>query len=186
MWVVDWLGAERTAVDQHHRQLCLRTRKAEPQSFFAGRINVTPSWLSRYLDLARLPAELMAAFGDPHELGIKHVTMIKPLLKPADRRQRVFAEAERIARARDAGERVPGTAIDTIRRLAIAADSPNRSGSPKKSGSEVSTIQARSGKPLLKVGKGRGGLTLLLPARSGASREEMDTALASVLDQHWS
>jgi ParB family chromosome partitioning protein len=28
----------------------------------AERIHVTESWLSRYLDLARLPAELMAAF----------------------------------------------------------------------------------------------------------------------------
>ena len=70
----------------------------------AERINVTASWLSRYLDMARLPAEIIAAFASPHDLGIKHVTQIKPLLKPEDRRSRVLAEGRRIADARASGE----------------------------------------------------------------------------------
>ena len=56
------------------------------QNLMADRINVTTSWLSRYLDLARLPAEVVAAFPSVHDLGIKHVTLIKPLLKPDDKR----------------------------------------------------------------------------------------------------
>src|SRR3546814_6509001 len=60
------------------------------QKVMAERINVTESWLSRYLDLARLPSELMTAFPNAQNLRIKHVTAIKPLLKPEDRRQRVL------------------------------------------------------------------------------------------------
>lgn len=98
----------------------------------AERINVTESWPSRYLDLARLPAELMAAFAVPQDLRIEHVTAIKPLLKPVDRRQRVFIEVTRLA---EANRGVPMPVPDVIRAFALAADPPKRSGSPKKSGS---------------------------------------------------
>ena len=63
------------------------------QKTMAQRLNVSEAWLSRYLDLARLPRELVAAFPEPHELKIKHVTLLKPLLKPEDRRQRVLERA---------------------------------------------------------------------------------------------
>src|SRR3546814_5189187 len=112
----------------------------------AERINVTESWLSRYLDLARLPVELMVAFPNPQDLRIKHVTAIKPLLKPDDRRQRVFAEAAALS-ARSGGEGAPVAVPDIVRALALAADPPKRSGSPKKSGmarSEEHTSELQS------------------------------------------
>src|SRR3546814_12264289 len=93
----------------------------------AERINVTESWLSRYLDLARLPSELMTAFPNAQNLRIKHVTAIKPLLKPEDRRQRVFAEAARIA-STQASASAPMAVQDILRALALAADPPQRSG----------------------------------------------------------
>jgi ParB family chromosome partitioning protein len=93
------------------------------QKVMAEQINVTESWLSRYLDLARLPAELMVAFAVPQDLRIKHVTAIKPLLKPEDRRQRVFTEATRLAEAQ-ANRGVPMPVPDVIRALALAADPP--------------------------------------------------------------
>ncbi|MCI3130958.1 ParB/RepB/Spo0J family partition protein [Phenylobacterium aquaticum] len=73
------------------------------QKDMAGRINKSEAWLSRYLDLARLPEDLVAAFDDPHELKIKHVTQLKPLLKPDDRERRVLAEAIAIAKGRGEG-----------------------------------------------------------------------------------
>src|SRR3546814_12276726 len=63
----------------------------------AQRLNQSEAWLSRYLDLARLPAELMIAFPDPFELKISHVGTLKPILKPEDSRARVLAEAARLA-----------------------------------------------------------------------------------------
>ena len=156
------------------------------QSSMAQRLNVSPSWLSRYLDLARLPKELVAAFGNPHDLGIKHVTMIKPLLKPSDRKQRVMAEAERLAVLRLSGGAAFGSIPEIIRLLAAAADPPKKTGSPKRSGTAQSTIHSSSGKPLINVErKGRGGLALFLHAKSGATREEVDAALTAVINEHW-
>lgn len=154
------------------------------QKVMAERINVTESWLSRYLDLARLPAAVMAAFPVPQDLRIKHVTAIKPLLKPEDRRQRVFAEATRLANVQ-AEQATLMPVPDIIRALALAADPPKKSGTPKKSG-KAETIVSDGGKPLLRVdGVGRGGLKLTLLPRAGGTRVEAEAALKALLDRHW-
>jgi ParB family chromosome partitioning protein len=156
------------------------------QTVMAERINVTTSWLSRYLDLARLPKEILDAFGSAHDLGIRNVTAIKPLLKPDDRKSRVCAEARHIAAARAKGEAVPTAPIEVIRMLARAADAPKKSGAPKRSGSPLQVVVAASGKPMISVDrKGRAGLSLTLALRSGATRKELDAAVADILDAHW-
>jgi ParB family transcriptional regulator, chromosome partitioning protein len=154
------------------------------QKIMAERINVTESWLSRYLDLARLPSELMAAFTAPQDLRIKHVTAIKPLLKPEDRRQRVFAEAGRLGQVQSELT-VPMPVPDIIRALALAADPPKRSGSPRKSG-KAETIMCQTGRPLLKVeGVDRKGLRLTLLPHGGGARADVEAALKALLDKHW-
>ncbi|MGW8281617.1 hypothetical protein ACWGK7_19275 (plasmid) [Sphingomonas aurantiaca] len=67
--------------------------------------------------------------------------------------------------------------IDLLSRS--AADAPGR---PEAD----AVIQAASGKQLLRIDRtGRGGPLLTLPARSGATRAEVDAALAAVLDRYW-
>lgn len=156
------------------------------QAAMAERMRVTASWLSRYLDLARLPPQILASFANPHELGIRNVTAIKPLLKQQDRRSRVVAEAERITKARAAGQAMPVTVVDTIRLLAAAADPPKKTGAPKRTGDVARTIASTAGRPMLRVNASGRSLALTLPTRSGATRAEVDAALATVLDQHWS
>jgi ParB family transcriptional regulator, chromosome partitioning protein len=156
------------------------------QNLMADRINVTTSWLSRYLDLARLPAEIVAAFASVHDLGIKHVTLIKPLLKPEDRRRRVFAEAARVAAARGSGDKAPNAPADVIRLLVAASDPPKKSGSANKSGSRR-VVRSPAGKPVLRIEReDRKSVTVTLLLRDGASREEADAALSELLDLHWS
>jgi len=153
------------------------------QKNMAERINVTESWLSRYLDLARLPEELMVAFVQPQDLRIKHVTAIKPLLKPEDRRQRVFAEAKRMGHLQAGNQ--PMVVPDILRALALAADPPKRSGSPKKSG-KVESFHSEMGKPLLRLeGKNRNGVKITLLPHGGGTRDEVETVLSQLLDQHW-
>src|SRR3546814_438946 len=154
------------------------------QKVMAERINVTESWLSRYLDLARLPSELMTAFPNAQNLRIKHVTAIKPLLKPEDRRQRVFAEAARIA-STQASASASMAVPDIIRALALAADPPKRSGSPKKSGLDE-VISSSENKPLLRIeAKTRKGVRLTLLPQGGGTREDVEIALRQVLDRYW-
>jgi ParB family chromosome partitioning protein len=154
------------------------------QKVMAERINVTESWLSRYLDLARLPTQLMIAFPHGQDLRIKHVTALKPLLKPDDRKLRVFAEAARIASARI--KDVPAEPIpNVIRLLARAADAPKKSGSPKRSG-KGEVITSPVGNPLIRVDSKDGkGLRLTLLLHSGGSRHEAEKALTAILDAHW-
>ncbi len=154
------------------------------QKIMAERINVTESWLSRYLDLARLPSQLMAAFAVPQDLRIKHVTAIKPLLKPEERRQRVCDEAPRLAK-HQVESAAPMAVPDVIRALALAADPPKKSGFPKRSG-KAETIVSEGGKPLLKVEVvDRKGLKLTLLPHAGGTRAEAETALKALLDRHW-
>jgi ParB family chromosome partitioning protein len=155
------------------------------QKDMAQRLNVSEAWLSRYLDLARLPAEVVAAFADPHELKIKHVTFLKPLLKPDDRASRVLAEATVIAARK--GEGPPFKPQDVIRLLTAAADSPKRSGSPKKSGkAEPEVVTSAAGQPVLRFeAKGRKELSLTLFLQAGASRADAEAAIAALLARYW-
>jgi ParB family chromosome partitioning protein len=154
------------------------------QRTMAERLNVSESWLTRYLDLARLPAEVTRAFANPQDLGVRNAIAIKALLKPDDRKARVFAEAGRIAKARGEG----GTALpvlDVIKALGLAADPPKKSGSPKKSG-KAETIASAEGKPVLRLeGADRKGIRLTLLNKGGASRHDAEEAMKMILDQHW-
>jgi ParB family chromosome partitioning protein len=155
------------------------------QKDMAGRLNMSEAWLSRYLDLARLPGPLVTAFHDPHELKIKHVTQLKPLLKPDDRARRVLAEADVMTSRK--GEGTPLKPQDVIRRLAAAADAPKKSGSPKKSGKPpAEVVSSPSGQPLFRVepkGKREVNLTLLLQA--GGSRADAERAFGDILARFW-
>jgi len=157
---------------------------AGSQKDMASRLNVSEAWLSRYLDLARLPAPLVAAFADPHELRIKHVTQLKPLLKPHDRERRVLAEAVAVAARKGDGNVLKPQ--DVIRLLAAAADPSKKSGPPKRSGSPGELVTALGGAPVLRIdGRKRKELTLTLLLAGGATRTEAETALRSLLDAYW-
>jgi len=149
------------------------------QKTMAQRLNVSEAWLSRYLDLARLPRELVAAFPDPHELKIKHVTLLKPLLKPEDRRQRVLERAAELKGRGGDGQVLHPQ--DVIRLLTSAADSPKKSGS-----TPANIITAASGAPVLRVdGRKRKEVTVTLLLAGGATRAEADAAIHALLDSHW-
>lgn len=154
------------------------------QRTMAERLKVSESWLTRYLDLARLPSELTRAFAEPQELGVRNAIALKALMKPEERRERAFREAERLAGAQqDSGQAMP--VLEVIKALALAVDSPKRSGSPKKSG-KPETISSAGGKPVLRIeGADRKGIRLTLLSKGGASREEAEEAIRGVLDQHW-
>jgi len=162
----------------------LRRHYGGSQKDMAARLNVSEAWLSRYLDLARLPTQLVGAFADPHELRIKHVTQLKPLLKPDDRARRVLAEAAAIAARK--GEGVAPKPQDVIRLLAAAADPPKETRSPKRSGSTADVVTTTGGAPVLRIdARKRKEVTLTLLLAGGASRAEAETALRTVLDSFW-
>ncbi|WP_242128632.1 ParB/RepB/Spo0J family partition protein [Sphingobium sp. Sx8-8] len=154
------------------------------QGQMAERLNVSQSWLSRYLDLARLPAELIRAFPDLHALRIRHVTLLKPLLKPEDRKERVFAKANELAAEWGRGGEIPAPA-DIIRLLTLATEAPTKSASPKRSGlAEI--INGADDKPLLRIEKRTPkAVTVTLLPKSGGSREEAEVAILNLVRELW-
>lgn len=166
----------------------LNLHYAGSQKNMAQRINVTESWLSRYLDLARLPETLKAAFPDPAALSIKHVTQLKPLLKPEDRRARVLDEAQRLAAAHAGGGEGTYPPVQVIiRALTAVADAPKKSGPPKKSGKPgVEVLNSSAGHPMLSVdAKSKKAIGFTVHLRSGATRDEAETAVKAILSRYW-
>lgn len=160
------------------------------QKAMAQRLNQSEAWLSRYLDLARLPDELMIAFPDPFELKISHVGTLKPILKPEDSRSRVLAEAARLAQSRAEGTaNIPTSVPDILRALVAASESRSGDaikGAPKKTGSPEEVIRSSAGTALLRVDKkDRKGVSITLFPKGGGSRSEAEAAMQELLDQHW-
>ena len=157
------------------------------QDVMAERLRVSTSWLSRYLDLARLPEELVQAFASPHDLRIRHIVSLKPLLKPEHKRDLVLAAAASLAARRRGGESVPSAAPEVIRCLEAASKPPAMSGAPKKSGKPQSeVIMSGAGMPIITIERrDRRTVTLKLAHGKGASREDAETAFKTLMEKLW-
>jgi ParB family chromosome partitioning protein len=86
------------------------------QGRMAARLEVSNAWLSRYLDLARLPEEIVAAYGRLEDLREHHARRLKPVLAGHIARQAVLKAAGRLAaeqaRLKAAGApRIPGPKV---------------------------------------------------------------------------
>lgn len=69
----------------------------ESQQAMAGRLDVSQSWLSRFLDLAKLPPEVLASFGSPHAVRISHSMVLAPMLRNPVSRRTILEEANAIS-----------------------------------------------------------------------------------------
>ncbi len=154
------------------------------QSDMAQRLNVQASWLSRLLDLARLPALVLAAFGDPRQVRVEHAKQLAPLLRGGPGLKRVLAAAETLAASQaeaisaGAAPLRPADVVRQLQRAAVATTPKARAG-----GQAVTLSAAR--KPMLKVGKRRGGGVLLeFIGNSGATRAELRAAFETILAQY--
>lgn len=95
------------------------------QGLMAERLKVSPGWLSRYLDLGRLDARVIAAFASLHEVKELHARTLKPLMKAKEGREAVLREADALA-AEQKGEGAPIPAAKVIARLKAAAQPPKK------------------------------------------------------------
>ena len=158
------------------------------QKSMAERLNQSEAWLSRYLDLARLPEAVVVAFADPFELKISHIGTLKPILKPEESRVLVIAEAKRLADRREKGDDdVPKNVPDVLRALVAAAAAPTRKPktAPKKTGSEI-VLRTDGGVALVRVDKQSAkAVSVTLMVRGGGTRAQAEAALKHLLEEHW-
>lgn len=93
------------------------------QKAMAERLEVSQPWLSRYLQLAKLPQAIVEAFPNIREIRERNARELKPLLAQTDTARAVIQEAGAIAREQDRARAGRGSFVDAaavMRRLTRA------------------------------------------------------------------
>jgi len=145
------------------------------QSEMAEHLNISRSWLSRLLDVARLPPEIVSAFPDNHGITVRIARDVKPLAIESRTFELMSAESRKIVAEREDLGTIP-TAQDVAKRLIRATVVPT------KSGNEEFEVKGASGKVMLRYSRSaRGGLTLKVSPKSGAPVEEVLKAIEGLL-----
>jgi len=149
------------------------------QQRMVERLEVSKSWLSRYLELARLPAEIIASFGSPQIIGITHAAALAPLLRVPKTRERVLAAAAALAEERAVGAQLKPAAV--VRRLSEAAAERARGG--RRPAREIS-VQGSDGTVIAIGHRGpAGSVAISIPRAAVRSRSHVMQGLADLLDQ---
>ncbi|AXB79207.1 ParB/RepB/Spo0J family partition protein [Novosphingobium sp. P6W] len=145
------------------------------QSEMAEHLKISRSWLSRLLDVARLPNEIVDAFADTHDITVRVARDVKPLAGDPRALALMVAEGKSISDERaDLGTRLSGPEI--AKRLVRATVAK-----AKESSGEV-ILKAGNGKPMLRYSRSaRSGLTLRVVPKSGASVDEVLAAIRSLI-----
>lgn len=134
------------------------------QTFYGGvalrmaeRLEVSRTWLSRFLDLAKLPDEVVSAFGDVRLLRENHARELKPLLTETAARDRVLAAAkvltDRQAARRNGGDALiePAKVMTALKAAAAGQDPASQPTPPpwttvrNGAGAELFTLKPKSG-----------------------------------------
>ena len=145
------------------------------QSEMAEHLKISRSWLSRLLDVARLPEEILAAFPDKHGITVRIARDVKPLAADMRTLELMLAESQRIVAEReDLGTILTGPEVS--KRLVRATVAPARTAP------EEFEVKAASGKVMLRFSKSsRGGLTIKIAPKSGAPVAELLKAIETLL-----
>lgn len=152
------------------------------QTAMAARLNVSNSWMSRILEVGRLPQVVVDAFPDSRGVTARHAGQLAPGLRQPRSRALMLAAAEALAADHAGG----GAALEphqVVSALLSAAAGQGRRARPRA----ISDIVATNGKPMLRIeGKRKGAdLTIrVLPAHD-ASHEELRGAVLRVLDSYF-
>lgn len=145
------------------------------QSQMAEHLKLSKSWLSRLLDVSRLPDALVRAFLDTHDITVRVARDIKPLAGDPKALAKMEEEARRIQEERaTTGARLSGP--DVAKRLVKATVAPTSKGQAEKE------VTGKAGKVILRYTKARGGgLTIKVPQKTEASRAEILKAIEGLL-----
>lgn len=149
------------------------------QGRMAERLEVSNAWLSRLLDLARLPPEIVRAYADLADLRELHARRLKPLLTEGANRRRVIAAAKEIA-AKQAAKRAAGepplNGSGVLSRL-LAGGLQSPAPTAKR------LLHGRDGRIIMEIAPRRGG-GLSVTLRPGASRAELQQAFTYLVEAY--
>jgi ParB family chromosome partitioning protein len=151
----------------------------------AERLEVSKTWLSRFLDLAKLPVDIIEAFGDVRELRENHAREIKPLLAVTASRPRVMAEAKRLAALQATARETGEGALEAPKViLALKRAASDLAPAPGGARAAASVITNAAGAALFTLApKGAKKVVLELALDADASNEDFHLAFQTELDR---
>ena len=129
----------------------------------ADQIGMKRQTLTHYLNVARLPQEILGAYGDPAQIAVRHASFLTPLLSKVGTKEAILSEAGAIsAIQKNSLELGAGWALDgstVFKRLQDAgvASKPTRA-KPSRS-----VVTDSEGREVLSAERGRKYLTLRVP-----------------------
>jgi len=105
------------------------------QKSMADRLEVSEAWLSRYLNLSKLPKQVVDAFADKTQIREIHARNLKPLLANPKQKAMVIECAEELSRAQSQARTGQGAPIESqkvvsLLKASVTVRKPKRA--PKK------------------------------------------------------
>jgi len=152
---------------------------AGKQKDMAARLEVSEVWLSRYLELARLPSEVVSAFATIRDIRELHARTLKPLLKVPGNREKIVAAAHGLAARQSAARDGQGAFVEAPQVIATLKASV-ASRKPKVLSKE--TYKGSSGAAL---SCSRRGQKYLLEFDAKLSRKDLQEAIDAFLDANY-
>jgi ParB family transcriptional regulator, chromosome partitioning protein len=148
------------------------------QAEMADHLNISRSWVSRLIDVARIPDEIVMAFADRHDITVRIARDLKPLAgNPQSLKLMRDCATELVRQRGEGGEVLSGP--ETAKRLLQATIKPVKDKGAKVA---VKELSSRAGKPMLSYAAGaNGALTLKILPKSGASTEELMKAIEKLI-----
>lgn len=152
------------------------------QKAMAERLEVSQPWLSRYLQLAKLPAGIVEAFASVRDIRERNARELKPLLADAETAARVMEEAGTLARDQAQARQGRGAFVDgvTVMRRLVRAGKPVQAKPP------------REGKLYRRSGGERGievrqkGRKVVMEFEDSLSRPQLEAAFEAYLKDRFS
>ena len=150
----------------------------------AERLEVPKAWLSRFLDLGKLPTDVVEAFGDPRQLKERHARTLKPLLADDGSRPKVMAEAKRLAGVQSAALANGKALIDAAKVVTLLAKAATSAPAKKPVAKGVVAVTNDAGATLFTLArKGAKRVVLELALDAEASNADFQAAFARELDR---
>jgi ParB family chromosome partitioning protein len=176
----------RDDISDYERALDYR---AAVEDFYGGvarrmaeRMDVNEGWLSRFLELAKLPPAVVEAFGDIRQLRENHARLIKPLLADDVARPKLIAAAKALAAAQaeraKAGEPLL-EAASVLHRLKASAAAKTATASTRARARVISSSEGARLFSLAPKGSKRAVIELSLDAK--ASNADFHDAFVAAL-----
>lgn len=107
------------------------------QKAMAKRLEVSEAWLSRYLQLAKLPAEIVSAFFSKTDIKELHARAIKPIIARPSDRDKVIAKAIELEVVQSNAKKGQGAPIEASRVVAMLKSTLTRATKKKPKAKDV-------------------------------------------------